>query len=230
MQKLLVANYKMNGNKNFYQKVSKIINKQKLTDTLVLCPPFVYMPFLKIKNKNVAIGAQDICSVENGKSTGQINAQMFKEFNVKYTIVGHSERRANGESDALIAQKVNVAQGNDIIPIVCVGEKTKTAKLDVLTEQVKSALTLAENEEIVFAYEPVWAIGSGVQPTVEKINKAIKLVKDTANNLGFEVKVLYGGSVNSKNFQEVSKSNADGFLFGGVSNKIDEFITILKGE
>lgn len=230
MQKLLVANYKMNGNKDFYQKVSKTINKLKLKDTVILCPPFVYMPFLKINNKNVCLGAQDICSQENTKSTGQTSAKMLKEFGASYVIVGHSERREIGETNEVVAQKVSIAQSNNIIPIVCVGEKTKTAKLDILVEQVKIALSMAKNDNIIFAYEPIWAIGSGVQPTVEKINKALKIIKNTAQDLGFDLKVLYGGSINGNNINEVSKSLADGFLMGGVSNKLDEFVSILKGE
>jgi len=230
MQKLLVANYKMNGNKDFYQKVSKTINKLKLKDTLVLCPPFVYMPYLKIKNKNVYIGAQDISHKDNNKSTGQISANMLKEFNVRYSIIGHSERREMGETNELISQKVLASQNNNIIPIVCVGEKTKTEKLNVLIVQVETALSAAQNNEILFAYEPVWAIGSGVQPSNTKINKAVKLIKETANKKGFNSKVLYGGSVNILNYGEVSKSNADGFLLGGVSNKLEEFVSLLKGE
>lgn len=230
MQKLLVANYKMNGNKNFYQKVTKVINKLKLKDTVVLCPPFVYMPFLKIKNKNVKIGAQDISNVDNNKSTGQTSPMMIKEFNAKYAIVGHSERRANGESDWFVADKVHNAHKHDLTPIICVGETSKNSKLDILVEQVGIALSKAEQKEIVFAYEPVWAIGSGLQPTVSKINKALTIIKDTAKSFGFEVAVLYGGSVNAENYKEISNSNADGFLMGGVCNRIEEFVKIIKGE
>ncbi|MBQ8615104.1 MAG: triosephosphate isomerase [Clostridia bacterium] len=230
MKKLLVANYKMNGNINFYQKVTKVLNKIKLKDTVILCPPFVYMPFLKLKNKNIFLGAQDISNIENTKSTGQIGGKMLNEFNCKYVIIGHSERRANGESDWFVADKVHNAHKHDLVPIICVGENTKTSKLDVLVEQVGIALSKAETKEIIFAYEPVWAIGSGEQPTVSKINKALTIIRDTAKEFGFDVKVLYGGSVNAENYQEVSKSNADGFLMGGVSNKLDEFVKILKGE
>ena len=228
--KLLVANYKMNGNKSFYQKVSEIINNLKLKDTVVLCPPFVYMPFLNLNNENLFLGSQDISNVDNSKSTGQISAKMLKEFNTKYAIIGHSERRAVGEDETVIAEKVKMAQMNEIVPIVCVGEKTKTASLDIVAQQVKSALSIAIDSEIVFAYEPVWAIGSGEQPTVQIISKVLKLIKDTAKELGFNVKVLYGGSVNASNYKEVSKSGVDGFLMGGVSNKIEEFVKILKGE
>ena len=119
---------------------------------------------------------------------------------------------------------------NKIIPIVCVGESSKTAKLDVLKEQVKSAVSKVDGGEIIFAYEPLWAIGSGIVPTVEKINVAIDLIKSTLSELGRDCKVLYGGSVNVANYKQLLESKADGFLLGGVSNKIDDFVTILKGE
>ena len=230
MKKLFVANYKMNGDKNFYQKVNKVINKLKSKDTVILCPPFVYMPFFKLKNKNVSLGAQDVCAVEDKKSTGQTSVSMLKEFNVKYCIVGHSERRAIGETDDMVANKVQLLQAKDVVPIVCVGEKSKTTKLNVLVEQVRIALSKAENKQIIFAYEPVWAIGTGVQPSVNKINNAIKIVKNAAKDCGFDVKVLYGGSVNLNNIKEVEKSVAEGFLMGGVSLKLDEFCSIIKGE
>ena len=230
MKKLLVANYKMNGNKGFYQKVNRRLNKLKLEDTVVLCPPFVYMPFLSVKNKNIFVGAQDITNFVNTKSTGQTSPAMLKEFNAKYVIIGHSERRAMGETDFLVADKVSVAHAADLIPIVCVGEQTKTSGLGILEDQVRVALSKAEKKEIIFAYEPIWAIGSGEQPTVEKIDEALNIIKTISNEVGFDVKVLYGGSVNAANYKEVSKSCADGFLMGGVSNKIDEFVKILKGE
>ena len=230
MQKLLVANYKMNGNKNFYKKVNKVVNKLKVKDTIVLCPPFVYMPFFKIKNKQCSLGSQDIAIEENKQSTGQISANMLKEFGVKYSIIGHSERRAIGEADEMIANKVLFAQQNDIVPIVCIGEKNKTQKLNIIEEQVKNAINLAKEKELIFAYEPIWAIGTGIQPTIKQINKAVEIIKTTAKDLGFVVKVLYGGSVNEKNYKEVLKSKADGLLMGGVSNKLDEFVKILKGE
>ena len=230
MQKLLVANYKMNGDKNFYNAIQKGFNKLKIKDTLVLCPPFVYMPFFKIKNKNIHLGAQDIAGENNTKSTGQISPKMLKEFGVSYTLVGHSERREIGENNEIVASKVKQAQENKITPIICVGEKTKSAKLEVLSEQVKTALSNALNNELVFAYEPIWAIGSGEQPTIKRINNAIKLIKSTALEFGFEVKVLYGGSVNAENYKEILKSNAEGLLIGGVSHKINDFLKIVKGE
>ena len=124
----------------------------------------------------------------------------------------------------------NKNKENNITPIVCVGEKTKTAKLDVLVEQVEKALSKVENSNIIFAYEPIWAIGSGEVPTVLKINKALKIIKDIAKKKDLDVKVLYGGSVNLSNHKELKTSIADGFLMGGVSLKLDDFMCIVKGE
>lgn len=230
MKKLLVANYKMNGDKNFYKNVNKVLNKIKSEDTVVLCPPFVYMPYFKLKNKVLALGSQDVSNVENKKSTGQISVRMLKEHEVKYCIVGHSERREIGETDEIVAQKVSLTQKNGIVPIVCVGEEKLGENLNILSEQVEIALSKAENKDIVFAYEPVWAIGTGEQPTVVNIKKAIKIIKITAKHCGFNVPVLYGGSVNEKNYKELQKANMDGFLMGGVSLKLDEFVKIIKGE
>lgn len=227
---IFVANYKMNGDKNFYSEVNKVMNKLKSKDTVILCPPFVYMPFLDVKNKNMFLGSQDVCAVENKKSTGQISAKMLNELNVDYALIGHSERREIGETDEIVSKKVMLAQENGIIPIVCVGEKTKTSRLDVLKLQVEIALSNAQNKEIIFAYEPIWAIGSGEIPTIERINKALNLIKQIAKEKGFDVKVLYGGSVNLSNHNELKTSVADGFLMGGVSLKLDDFCAIVKGE
>lgn len=230
MKKLVVANYKMNGNINFYKRINKVVNKLKVKDTnIILCPPFVYMPFFKLKNKNVFLGAQDVSMNDDDKSTGQICGKMLKEFNVKYCIVGHKERRELGETSEIVATKVKMAQIEDIVPIICVGEQTKTTNLNVLVGQVESALGKAENKELIFVYEPIWAIGTGKQPSKTKINKALKIIKDTAKKCGFNVLVLYGGSVNKTNIKEVSKCEADGVLLGGVSLKIDEFVEICKG-
>lgn len=230
MEKLLVANYKMNGNKNFYQKVSKVVNKIKTEDTIVLCPPFVYMPFFKLNNKNVFLGGQDLAANENKKSTGQTSASMLNEFGAKYVLIGHSERREIGESDELVAKKVEEAQSKGLIPIVCVGEENRVSKLTVLAEQVKLALNGAINDNIVFAYEPIWAIGTGEQPNVPQINKALRIIKDSAEDCGYKVKVLYGGSVNAENYKDILTSKVNGLLMGGVSLKLNDFLKIVKGE
>ncbi|MFQ6752017.1 MAG: triose-phosphate isomerase [Clostridia bacterium] len=229
MHKLIVANYKMNGDKSTYLSIVRKLNKVKVSDAkIILCPPFVYLPFFKIK-KHLNLGVQDISNSVNNKSTSQISPKMLSEFGVKYVIIGHSERRAIYDTDIIVMEKVKVATDHDIIPIVCVGEEKKSHKIDILVDQVTSALSQIKGKSIIFAYEPIWAIGSGEVPTVSRINKAIKVIKDSANSLGFDVKVLYGGSVNGDNYKELLTSNADGFLCGGVSLKIDEFVEMIKG-
>ena len=226
---IFVANYKMNGDKNFYQKDNKIFNIGKFKDTIVLCPPFVYLHTCKIKNKNISLGVQDISLCVNNKSTGQISPLMLKEFNVKYAIVGHSEQRVLGLTDEQISNKVKMCVDNDIIPIVCVGELTKKSLINSFVNQIESALSLIKDGEVIFAYEPVWAIGTGETPTNKKINQAISLIKKISLEKNFNVKVLYGGSVNKENFSELLKTNADGFLLGGVSLNLEDFCKIVRG-
>ena len=231
MRKLIVANYKMNGNIDFYKSVAKKLKNIKAEDTkIVLCPPFVYLPYLKIKNKFVEIGAQDVALSVKGKSTGQISANMLKEFGANYTIVGHSERREIGETNEMVATKAFNALECGLTPIVCVGELKKNSALNIVVEQVEHVLKSCNNKgNIVFAYEPVWAIGSGEIPTINRINKVIKLIKETIKNYGLKPICLYGGSVNVSNYKEIEKAEIDGFLLGGVSLDVDKFIEIIKG-
>lgn len=226
---LLVANYKMNGDRQFFLSAAeKLNNLRQKGAKLVLCPPFCYLA--DFNEKTATLGCQDISADSEGKSTGQISAKMLKDFGVKYAIVGHSERRALGETDALVAKKVKAACDNKIVPIVCVGEIEKNEKQSAIKKQVKIALSLIDKKaEIVFAYEPVWAIGTGDTPTVKHIDRAIKIIRDECTKLGFDCKVLYGGSVNEKNYNEFLLSTADGFLIGGISLKTDKLIEIVKG-
>ena len=230
MQKLIVANYKMNGNSEFYNSVKSTMNNIKVKDTeIILCPPFIYLSNLNFEHEKISVGVQDISIEINKKSTGQISPLMLKEFGVKYSIIGHSERRAIGETDEIVANKVFNALSNEIIPIVCVGEESKFSSLDVLKHQVQMALSKACGE-VIFAYEPVWAIGSGEIPTIEQINKAVNIIKEVASEQGFNnIKVLYGGSVNEVNYMELLNTYADGFLLGGISLNTEKFISLIKG-
>ncbi len=226
---LVVANYKMNGNAKFYATVQEKLNSLRVKGTkIVLCPPFVYLSIFK-KSVHFALASQDISLAADSKSTGQISAQMLKEFNVQYCLIGHSERREIGETDAMVAKKVENACQNGIIPIICVGEKSKADKQSGIANQVKKALESVGKQEIVFAYEPVWAIGTGETPSCSHINRAAKIIRDNCKKLGYECKVLYGGSVNEKNYSKFLPCEIDGFLIGGASKNIDEFINIVKG-
>ena len=231
MQKLIVANYKMNGDVEFYKTVQQTIKNLKVKDTeLVLCPPFVYVPNLKINRTKISIGVQDIACEETNKCTGQIGPNMLKEFGVTYAIVGHSERRQIGESNELVSKKVLTSVSNGITPIICVGEQSKQSSLNVLKTQVQIALSKIKTDKFVIAYEPVWAIGSGEIPTNNQINKAINIIKETTQKMGYNnIKVLYGGSVNENNYKDLLTTAADGFLLGGISLKLDKFFALVKG-
>lgn len=237
MHKFVVANYKMNGSEDFFAFVNKKLNKERTKDTkIVLCPPFVYLHDFKKNNakltkNNIYLGAQDLASEDNKKSTGQISAKMIDEMGCKYVIVGHSERRAIYETDEIVAKKAIEAIRHGLVPIVCVGEETKDAGIAQVKAQVKAVFKALKNAEmnekdlIIFAYEPVWAIGTGEVPNVKQINKAKQAILSV---LDFEPPVLYGGSVNGQNYTELL-GEMDGFLLGGVSLKVDEFLSIVRG-
>lgn len=229
MHKLIVANFKMNGDKKFYLHVNKLFNKLKLQDTkIILCPPFVYLPFLKSKNKNIKIGSQDITSELDNKSTGQIGPKMLKEFNVEYCLIGHYERRKIGESEKVINQKINVAIQNNIQPIICVGTDNVN-DLKSLKEQVESALNNQLQFSPIFAYEPNWAINGDEVPSVEEINLAVSVIQKMCAQKGFTSKVLYGGGVDLKTYQLIKDAKVDGFLLGGICLNINETIELIKG-
>ena len=225
-----IANYKMNGDKDFFLSQIEELNKIDTKDTkIILCPPFIYLPFFKMKSC-ILLGAQDVANAEKGKSTGQISARMLKEFKVDYAIIGHSERRANGETNGQIADKVKCALEYGIVPIVCVGEQEKNADTSIILSQVDKALYYVDNsKKVIFAYEPVWAIGSGDTPSTEVVKKVVETIRERAKKLKVEVEVLYGGSVDEKNFKTFSKAGVDGFLLGGVTLKTGKFIELIKG-
>lgn len=225
-----VANYKMNGDKNFFISQVQELNKIDTKDTkIVLCPPFIYLPFFEVR-KGISLGAQDVANAVKGRSTGQVSATMLKEFQVEYAIIGHSERRANGETNSQIVDKVKCALDLGITPIVCVGETNKNSGDEEIFVQVESVLKNVDNShKIIFAYEPVWAIGSGDIPTTEDVKKVVDSIRTKSKEFAFDIAVLYGGSVDEKNFKTFSRAGVDGFLLGGVTLKINKFIELIKG-
>ncbi|MBR1987923.1 MAG: triose-phosphate isomerase [Clostridia bacterium] len=225
-----VANYKMNGDKEFFLSQVQELNKIDTKDTkIVLCPPFIYLPFFKV-NERISLGAQDVANAMKGRSTGQVSATMLKEFDAEYVIIGHSERRSNGETNTQIVDKVKCALELGLIPIICVGELNKNSGNDEIFEQVDAVLkNIDHSSKIIFAYEPVWAIGSGDIPTTEEVKNVIDNIKSRAKEMNFDIEVLYGGSVDEKNFTTFSKAGADGFLLGGITLKTERFIELIKG-
>ena len=220
---LIVANYKMNGDSKFYSTLINKLNKVKDTK-LILCPPFVYLPYLSCFTRLFSLGAQDVCCAESGKYTGQVSAEMLKDFKVKYCIVGHSERRGF-ETNLEVAGKVKECLKQGIMPILCVGESVKDENEEVLVEQLTSALAgVGKDKKAIVAYEPVWAIGSGVVPTNTYINKKVALIKKILKDLGLNLPILYGGSVDEKNCLKLKKCKIDGFFVGGLSLQFEKLL------
>lgn len=225
--KLIVANWKLNPAKaKDAQNLAKSFEKAKTKYKIVLCPPSIYLPLIKTK---FDLGVQDIFWQESGAYTGAISASMAKEFKVKWAIIGHSERRTMGETDADINLKLKAALANKIQPILCVGygieEVDSTEEVfEHLQAQLKKDLDGVDTSKVVVAYEPVWAIGSGKPATPEHAEKVAMFIK-----IKFKVKkVLYGGSTNAQNAKSFLAKDIDGLLVGGASLKPDQFKEIIK--
>ena len=210
---------------------SKEINKGRL----IYCPPYTLISsFLKkLKNCQIDIGGQNCHESENyGAHTGFINSNMLKNIGANYVIIGHSENRKKGENDKLINLKIKSALNAKLKVIFCIGEtlteKRKKKTRLVLSKQIKAGLNKIKNKSNIFiAYEPVWSIGTGVVPKSKNLLKIVKFIKNKFKNKS--PKILYGGSVNSKNINELKEiPDIDGFLIGGASQKTKNFIDIVK--
>lgn len=243
MKKLIIANWKMNPQTlaeagEFFNSIKKGIKDAENVE-VVICPPFVYLPNLKLKIKNLKLGAQDCFWENQGAYTGEISPLMLKNLGVEYVIVGHSERRNYlGETDEMIAKKIKSAFENNLIPILCVGEtleqRKKGFQKKVVQEQLRQDLeeiSKLKTKNLIVAYEPVWAIGTGnFCPPKEaiKMHQFIRNFLNTKYKI-LNTKVIYGGSVDSKNIAGYIKYPAiDGALVGGASIKIKEFEKIIN--
>lgn len=251
---LIIANWKMNPSskkeaERLFGALKKELKKIKKTE-VVICPPFVWLSLFKASPKEkVFLGGQNCFWENDGAFTGEISPFMLKNLDCQYVIIGHSERRKYfQENDELINKKLKAALKNRLRPILCVGEETRDAFTEegkpinemslAVGEQVKNGLTgisSARVDEIVIAYEPVWAIGTGISCLPDDAMKAALLIKKTLTNLygrsvAEKVRILYGGSVNSQNAIEyVKDARMDGLLVGGASLNVSEFTGIIKG-
>ena len=185
----------------------------------------------KLRSSNIEVGAQN-CHEQDvyGAFTGSVNSLMLKSVGAKYIIIGHSENRQAGETDKLINLKIKSALKSGLRVIFCIGEtlKAKRKKItkSILNKQIKAGLkNIKNNKKIIIAYEPVWSIGTGIIPKSEDLFKTISFIKKEKKNY----KVLYGGSVNPKNINQLkSINNIDGYLIGGASQDPEKFIDIIK--
>lgn len=236
MSKLLVANWKMNPtSENEAIRLAKAIDKEGIA----IAPPFIFLPALKKVLKNASLGAQDAFWEEKGAFTGEVSPPMLKKLGVEYVIIGHSERRALGETDAIINKKVLAALKAGLKLILCVGEDLKIRRrgLKAVKNFIKNQLQKDLPAKIfkknlgglIVAYEPIWAIGAGKADTPEDAKEIINFIKKIlhSNFYFLNSKVLYGGSVNAQNAAGFLKV-ADGLLVGGASLRVKEFLSILR--
>lgn len=245
MKYLVVGNWKMHLNPGEASLLVKRLEQhvQASADTeVVICPPYLdlYSLSKEIDRKKFKLGAQNAHHIDEGPFTGEVSAAMLKGL-VKYVIVGHSERRAMGEPDALIAQKVAAIVRNGLIPILCVGEnlhdRHHNLSINVVTDQLTAGLSLLTAEDvakIVVAYEPVWAIGAGTPATPEQIKPAITAIRTTIEELYGEsssgsTRIIYGASVASEFVSSIlGIDGVEGLLAGGASLNFAEFSKIVS--
>lgn len=246
---IFAANWKMNQDKKKVAEFCEEIKGVTLKggDSILIFPPFVYLDMLSkaLEGSGVGYGTQNVSTEKSGAFTGEVSADMIAEFGCKYAIVGHSERRnIYGESDMDVSKKVRMLLTKNIVPVVCVGEK-KEARVDGSFEEIikvqlthsLSGLTPEDAKKLIVAYEPVWAIGTGLVANTEQIAGTHKFIRGVLCEMfgknGKDIPILYGGSVKPDNIKGISKvENVGGFLVGGASLKVSSFkqmIEIVEG-
>lgn len=211
---------------------------------IVVCPPFTSLSDVNevLMESNVGIGGQDVYWEKEGAFTGEVSCDMLKNVGCKYCIVGHSERRQFfGETNETVNKKAKALLANGLKPIVCVGEKLEDRKADKTFQVIKdhvvnslAGLTKNDMQNVVVAYEPVWAIGTGVNATKEQAQEVHKYIRGLLKEMFDEataksVRIQYGGSVKADNIKElISQEDVDGALVGGASLKADSFAQIVR--
>ncbi len=249
---LIVANWKMNPSslleaKGLFSTTKKVASTLKNTD-VVICPPFVFLESLAktTRPKNLTLGAQNISSERKGAFTGEISGEMVRKLEGRYVIIGHSERRSSvfgvGETDKIVNAKMLVALESGLIPILCVGEKERdgdASYLSFIKEQLRAGLLNLSKKDlvgIIVAYEPIWSIGKSYKETMSPtdIHEMSLFIKKSigeiyGRDIGNSAKVLYGGSVEKENTENIMRyGDVYGLLVGHSSLIAEEFANILK--
>jgi len=244
---IIAGNWKMNKTltetKAYAEELKAIMGKPKWCD-VVLCVPAVNIQgaIRAFKDSRVTVGAENCHYEATGAYTGEVSAEMLKDIGVKYVVIGHSERRQYyNETDFSVNKKVKAALDNGLRPIVCVGESLEQRELGVtlelITYQVKCALSGVKADQmrhVVFAYEPIWAIGTGKTATAAQAQEVCQAIRTVIRKLygarvARAVTIQYGGSMNPKNAYELlSQPDIDGGLIGGAALKPDQFMDIIN--
>ncbi len=244
---IIAGNWKMNTKpsevKAFIEELRGLSNRTKWCET-VICAPFTHLTVASraFWNGHVSLGAQNMSEHPKGAYTGEVSAEMLRDVGVKYVIIGHSERRQYfGETDLTVNKKILAALEADLHPIVCVGESLEQRELGLTNElisyQVRAALAGVPADKlrkIVIAYEPIWAIGTGNTATAEQADEVCSLIRALVRGLygarlARAMPILYGGSMNEKNAEELlAKPDIDGGLIGGASLVPEKFAAIIN--
>ncbi len=241
-KKLIAGNWKMNGSLAANESLisSLLAGLGDAPCQVAICAPSVYLPQMQkmVTGTVLELGAQDLSVHESGAYTGEISGAMLKEFGVRYCIVGHSERRQyHGESDAIVAAKTQRALAFGITPIVCVGETLVERDAGKTEEVVKRQLAAVIHanghciSEIVLAYEPVWAIGTGKTASsdqAQQVHAVLRAQLRAASAQADRIHILYGGSMNAANAKQLlAQEDIDGGLVGGAALKAPDFLAII---
>ena len=244
MKKLIAGNWKMNGslaaNQALLQAIKAGLSSEVPACDVAVCVPHVYLAQVggELQGSPVAWGAQDVSAHEAGAYTGEVSGAMLRDFQCRYVLVGHSERRQyHGETDAVVAAKAQRALACGITPVVCVGEtlaeRESGATMEVVKRQLAAVIHAVGHciTEVVVAYEPVWAIGTGKTATPEQaqeVHSVLRKQLQAACTEGRMPRILYGGSMNAANAEVLlSQPDIDGGLIGGASLKPADFLTII---
>ncbi len=248
-KKIIAGNWKMNkafaDAEELISDIAEGIEDLELKNTeVVLCPPSIYLEMASdiAEESEFKVGAQNISDKEWGAYTGEISAAMLQSMEISYCIIGHSERRKYFQEDhALLAAKVDQALTYEVAPIFCCGEllqdRDAGRHFEIVKTQLQESLfhlTKEEMRNVVVAYEPVWAIGTGMNATAQQAQEMHAFIRKTLAekydaDTASQISILYGGSCNAKNAKEIfSQPDVDGVLIGGASLNADEFIQIIK--
>jgi len=246
-ERLVIGNWKLNGSTEsnclLIESIKKGLEQQPASAKVVVCPPLVYIaPMVEmLHDTNIQLGAQNICEHEKGAFTGEVSASMLTDFGVNYVLVGHSERRSLfGDTNERVAAKFQAVLKQGMIPVLCVGEtleqRERNQMLEVIDEQLRAILktnTVQQMVSAVIAYEPVWAIGTGLTASPEQAQEIHQFIrnwlKKEAGDVANKTPLLYGGSVNAENAQMLfSQVDIDGGLIGGASLQADSFLAICR--
>ena len=224
----------INSVNNYVNKIKPRKNK------VIFCVPSTLIGYFsnRLKKSKIFIGAQNCHYLnEYGPHTGSINSKMIKSAGAKYVILGHSENRADGDTDNIINNKIKSAIKNNLVIIFCIGETLKQRKQKltnkILSLQIDKGLKLVKNlKKIIISYEPIWSIGTGIIPAHKELTETISFIRNKLNKKfkkKHSVKIIYGGSVNAKNVRKlITIQGISGFLIGGASQSGKKFIDIIK--